>query len=166
MRLSDYLEESGISTNFTGNSKTEILTNLVELLTKTTAVKDCSSIVKMLEEREKLKTTGIGSGVALPHCKSAEVKKIHVVIGLSKEGIDFQSLDNEPANFFFLLVAPEESGSEHLKVSAKIVRLVRNANIKQELLNLESSREIIDFIKGKEEILSKISAKTKYNGTA
>ena len=151
MKLSDYINETGISLNITGSSKPEILTNLVQLLAKTASINNCDAIVKTLEERENLKTTGIGSGIALPHCKSTEVDKIHIVIGLSKNGIDFQALDNEPANFFFLLVAPEASGSEHLKASAKIVRLVRDAEVRQELLSLKSSEEVIKYIRTKED---------------
>ena len=151
VKLSDYLEESGISLDLSGNSKSEILVNLVQLLAQTVSINNCDAIVKTLEERENLKTTGIGSGVALPHCKSSQVEKIHIVIGLSKAGKDFQALDNEPANFFFLLVAPEASGSEHLKASAKIVRLVRDEEVRRELLQLETSEEIMKYITTKED---------------
>lgn len=152
VKLSDYIRESGISLNLSGDSKSEVLTNLVQLLAKTVSINNCDAIVKALEERENLKTTGIGSGVALPHCKSTEVEKIHIVIGLSKQGIDFQALDDEPANFFFLLVAPEASGSEHLKASAKIVRLVRDSEVRREMLELNTSEEIIEYIKKKEDV--------------
>ncbi|MCP4754347.1 MAG: PTS sugar transporter subunit IIA [Proteobacteria bacterium] len=150
MNLSDYLVESGISMDLTGKDKDEILTNLVGILGKTATINDTSAIVKMLVEREKLKTTGIGSGIAIPHCKSPEVNKVHIVIGLSKNGIDFEALDEKPANFFFLLVAPEDAGSEHLKASAKIVRLIRDTTVREDLLKLKTSKEVIDYIKAKE----------------
>ncbi len=150
MKLSDYLCESGITMELQGNDKTEIIECLVELLTKTTVINNTGKIIKNLEEREKLKTTGIGSGIAIPHCKSSEVDKVHIVIGISKDGIDFQSLDEKPANFFFLLVAPEKSGSEHLKASAKIVRLFRESTFRESLLTMNTSSEVIDFIKAKE----------------
>ncbi len=150
MKLSDYLSESGISTNLAGSNKSEVITNLVNILTETTQLKNREKLVEMLEERESLKTTGIGSGIAIPHCKSSNVDKVHIIIGISKEGIDFQSLDNKPANFFFLLVAPETSGSEHLKASAKIVRLFREASIREELLTFDTSSEVIEYIKAKE----------------
>lgn len=151
MKLSDYIKETGINLDLSGNSKSEILVNLVQLLSQTVSINNCDAIVQTLEERENLKTTGIGSGVALPHCKSTQVDKIHIVIGLSKEGKDFQALDNEPANFFFLLVAPEASGSEHLKASAKIVRLVRDDDVRRELLELKTSEEVMKYIKLKED---------------
>ncbi len=150
MKLSDYLCESGIMMDFQGNSKSEIIRNLVGLLSNTAAINDAEKITEMLEERENLKTTGIGAGIAIPHCKSLEVDKVHIVIGISKDGIDFQSLDNKPANFFFLLVAPEKGGAEHLKASAKIVRLFRDTSVQEKLLELNTSKEVIKFIEENE----------------
>lgn len=151
MKLSEYIKDTGIDLDLSGNSKSEILVNLVQLLSQTASISDCDAIVQTLEERENLKTTGIGSGVALPHCKSTQVDKIHIVVGLSREGKDFQALDNEPANFFFLLVAPETAGSEHLKASAKIVRLVRDENVRREILELKTSEDIVKYIMTKED---------------
>ncbi len=146
MKLADYLCESGILMNLTAGDKSEIIRNLVELLTKTTKISDAKNIIEMLEERERLKTTGIGSGIAIPHCKSSEVEEVCIVLGISKEGIDFQSLDGKPAHFFFLLVAPEKGGSEHLKASAKIVRLFREDALKEKLLSLDTSKEVLQQI--------------------
>ena len=146
MKLSDYLCESGIEMDFQGSSKSEIIRNLVVLLSKTTEIENSEKIVEMLEEREQLKTTGIGSGIAIPHCKSLEVDKVHIVIGISKTGIDFESLDNKPAHLFFLLVAPEKGGAEHLKASAKIVRLFRDEDFQKRLLALSSSLEVLKLI--------------------
>jgi fructose-specific phosphotransferase system IIA component len=132
--------------NLKGTDKSEIIKNLVDLLSKTTRISDTGTIVKLLEEREKLKTTGIGSGIAIPHCKSSEVDKVHIVVGISKEGIEFQSLDNEPTHFFFLLVAPEKGGAEHLKASAKIVRLFREESLREKLLSLNTPKEVLQHI--------------------
>ena len=154
MKLSDYLDESCITFSLAGNTKTDILKRLVEILDNAASLKNSEEILKNLEEREKLKTTGIGSGIAIPHCKSADVDKVHIVIGLSKEGIDFDSLDKKPANLFFLLVAPEDAGAEHLKASAKIVRLVRDDAVREELLGLNTPKEVFDYIRGKEESLA------------
>ncbi|MBU2643197.1 PTS sugar transporter subunit IIA [bacterium] len=151
MKLSDYLDESGILLDITGDSKTDILSKLVEILTHSITTLNGPQIVKTLEDRERLKTTGIGSGIAIPHCKSAEVDRVHVVIGISRAGVEFDSLDQKPAHFFFLLVAPENAGSEHLKVSAKIVRLVRDDKIRADLLELNTSKEVLEYIQQKED---------------
>lgn len=146
MKLAEYLCESGVSMNFQGTSKSDIIRNLVELLTQTVSLSNPDEIIGMLEERERLKTTGIGSGIAIPHCKSTEVNKVHIVIGISKEGIDFESLDKQPAHLFFLLVAPEKGGSEHLKASAKIVRFFREEAVREQILQLTTSKEVLDYI--------------------
>jgi len=150
MKLSDYLDESGIVLDFSGGNKLEILSKLVDILAVKVPIRDRAAIVKNLEEREKLKTTGIGSGIAIPHCKSSEVDRVCVVIGISKVGLDFDSLDQQPAHFFFLLVAPENAGSEHLKVSAKIVRLIREDQVRAALLELTSPRDVFAFIKSRD----------------
>jgi len=151
MKLSNYLSEAGISLDIQGQSKSDILSSLVGILEQMVSLKNSAEIVKKLEERENLKTTGIGSGIAIPHCKSTDVDKVYVVIGFSKEGKEFQSLDEKPAHFFFLLVAPEKSGSEHLKASAKIVRLIRDEEVRKDLLELGSPQEVIEYIKLKED---------------
>lgn len=147
MKLSDYLHESGISLNLAGKNKQEIIQNLVDLLTKVAPIQNTGRIVEALEEREKLKTTGIGSGIAIPHCKSDEVDDVCIAIGISKDGLEFESLDEKPAKFLFLLVAPEKGGSEHLKASAKIVRLFRDPDVQEAILKLDSSAEVMDLIK-------------------
>ncbi|NQU63041.1 MAG: PTS sugar transporter subunit IIA [SAR324 cluster bacterium] len=151
MKLSDYLDEAGISLDITGDNKSEILSKLVEILTNIIPINNSAEIIKTLEDRERLKTTGIGSGIAIPHCKSSEVDRVHVVVGISKEGIDFESMDQQPANFFFLLVAPEDAGSEHLKASAKIVRLVRDETVREDLLKMTSAKDVLEYIKAKED---------------
>lgn len=151
MKLSDYLDESGILLDITGDNKSEVLSKLVGILTNKVSINNSAEILKMLEDRENLKTTGIGSGIAIPHCKSSEVQRVHVVLGISREGIDFDSLDQQPANFFFLLVAPENAGSEHLKASAKIVRLIRDGAVREDLLKMTSPKDVLDYIKLKDD---------------
>lgn len=150
MNLSDYLCESCILMDLSGTNKKEIIRNLVAVLTRKVQIADVTDIIRKLEERESLKTTGIGSGIAIPHCKSAEIDDVQLVIGISKAGIDFQALDNKPAHFFFLLVAPEKGGAEHLKASAKIVRLFREDAFRNKLLSKNTPAEVLAFIRENE----------------
>jgi len=152
MKLSKYLDESGITLNLQGENKSEVLRHLVAILAQNGAIRDHEAILKTLEERERLKTTGIGSGIAIPHCKSADVARVHIALGLSREGIDFEALDGKPAHLFFLLVAPESAGPEHLKASAKIVRLVRDEAVRQELLRQDTPAKVLAYIKTREEL--------------
>ena len=150
MRLYDYLSTAGISLEIAGDSKEEILRQLTAVLARKIPLKETETIVEQLVEREDLSTTGIGFGVAVPHCKSTEVDTLQVVIGYSKEGLDFGALDGNPVKIFFLLIAPEGSSAEHLKALAKIARLVKDEEIRESLLNCASAQEIVDYIRDHE----------------
>lgn len=149
MNLSDYFNETGIVLDIPGDSKDQILTNLVELLAKSVPV-DKKVVVALLQEREKLSTTGIGFGVAIPHCKTAEVKELQIVIARSQKNIDFNALDGKSVRLFFLLIAPEKSSSEHLKALAKIARLAKDREIREKLLQADTPEEVVQFLIEKE----------------
>lgn len=151
MKITDYLHESCINLNINGTNKSEILVNLVDVLAKSIDLQNSESIISLLEEREKLSTTGIGLQIAVPHCKSSQVDTLKIVIARSDAGVDFQSLDNQDVKLFFLLVAPENSSSEHLKALAKIARFAKDASIRNELLSIQTPQEIFNFIQEKEE---------------
>ncbi len=145
MNLSDYLNESGIVPDIAGESKEAILTNLVEALAQFIPINK-NNIVRLLEEREQLSTTGIGFEVAIPHCKTAEVSELQIVVARSKTGVEFEALDGKPVKLFFLLIAPEKSGSEHLKALAKIARLAKDQDIRKTLFKLDTPKKIFDYI--------------------
>ena len=151
MNITDYLSESSINLDIKGTSKSEILINLVQVLAKSNDLESSKEIINLLEEREKLSTTGIGFQIAVPHCKSSQVESLKIVIARSEEGVGFQSLDAQDVKLFFLLVAPSKSTSEHLKALAKIARFAKDASIRNELLSLQSPKDIFNFIQEKEE---------------
>ena len=96
--------------------------------------------------REALGSTGIGQGIGIPHGKTASVKSLVAAFGLSKKGIDFESLDGEPAYIFFLLLAPEESAGPHLKALARISRLLKDKYVRDMLRQAETEKDIIRII--------------------
>ncbi len=153
MDISSCLSESAVSLHINGSDKPEILQNLVDVFVKSTALDIGAGVLKLLVEREKLKTTGIGSGVAIPHCKTAAVDRAHIVVGLSRTGIDFQSLDDLPTHLFFLVVAPQQAGATHLKICARIARLVKDTKFREELLAFQTADEVVAYIKEKESVL-------------
>ena len=124
MKVLDFLSESCILTDLKGKTKKEVIDELIEVLAKKKLVKDVGETVNAIMKRENTGSTGIGQGVAIPHAKSESVSKIVASLGLSKAGVDFDSLDGEPAYIIFLMVAPPESVSEHLQAIAKISRLL------------------------------------------
>ncbi len=145
MNLPDYLDETGVVLDISGSNKEEILAGLVESLAKLVAV-DKNAVVELLKEREKLSTTGIGCEVAIPHCRTAEVEELKIVIARSKEGIDFKALDGKPVRLFFLLIAPEKSNSEHLKALAKIAKLAKDREIRERLLSIDTPKGVVQFL--------------------
>jgi PTS system nitrogen regulatory IIA component len=146
MKLIDILTESSIVADLQAKTKAEALDVLVDAMTKTHKTLNKSDILQVLLEREKLGSTGIGDGVAIPHGKSIALTQIVSGFGLSKRGIDFDSLDGKPAHLFFLLVAPEDSAGTHLKMLARISRMLKNLEFRKRLLGANSQHEIYQII--------------------
>lgn len=146
MKLIDILDESAIVADLTASTKTEALEALVEVMTKSNPALRKEDLLQVLLEREELGSTGIGDGIAIPHGKSQELTEIVSGFGLSKQGIEFDSLDGKPAHLFFLLVAPENSVGTHLKMLARISRMLKNVEFRQKLLEAKSQQEIYQII--------------------
>ena len=145
MRLIDILDETSIVADLQASDKIEALEILVEAMTRSNEINK-QDILNVLLEREELGSTGIGDGIAIPHGKSPEITQIISGFGLSKQGIEFDSLDGKPAHLFFLLVAPENSPGTHLKVLARISRMLKNVNFREKLLEANSQHEIYQII--------------------
>ena len=104
------------------------------------------SLLAALIEREELGSTGIGENVAIPHAKISEIDKIITVFGRSKNGVEFESLDQKPVNFIFLVIAPENSTSQHLKALARISRLFKNASLRESVLRTNEADQIYSIL--------------------
>jgi nitrogen PTS system EIIA component len=98
--------------------------------------------VEVLREREKLGSTGIGEGVAIPHGKHAGLTQLLAAFGVSREGVDFEAIDGKPTHLFFALVAPENSAGVHLKALARISRLFKNPRFRAAILEAGSAADI------------------------
>lgn len=146
MKLTDILDESSIVTDLHAANKTEALTILVEAMIKNTPEIEKTDVLKILLDREELGSTGIGDGVAIPHGKSSKLSQIVSGFGLSKTGVDFDSLDGKPAHLFFVLVAPENSVGTHLKMLARISRMLKSTDFRNKLLQAASQQEIYHII--------------------
>jgi len=151
MRIIDFLSEKCISINLKGRNKREVLEELVDLLVKAGEIEDKEEMVKVLLEREKLGSTGIGEGVGIPHGKTKTVKKLVAAFGRSEKGIDFDSLDEEPTYLFFLMVAPQDSAGPHLKALARISRLLKEKDFREELMRAQSPEVLFAAIRRKDE---------------
>ncbi|MDT8441261.1 MAG: PTS sugar transporter subunit IIA [Desulfuromonadales bacterium] len=153
MNISDFLDPAAIVADLKGSSKKEVLAELTEALRHVDSSLDRDSVLKVLLERERLGSTGIGEGVAIPHGKLREIETMRISFGLSRQGVDFDSMDGKPAHLFFLLVAPEESVGIHLKTLARISKLLKNLDVRERLLNAVDADELFRIISEEEEQL-------------
>lgn len=146
MKLSEFIEEASIIPELKASDKKGVLEELAGALTNHEPSLDKNSLVKVLLERERLGSTGIGDGVAIPHGKFPGVKNPIISFGRSRKGLDFESMDGEPAFLFFLLVAPEHSASVHLKALAKIAKILKNSSFRKILLEAPTRKELYQVI--------------------
>ena len=142
MKILDILDRKLIIPQLTSKNKEGVLRELVHVLSQVEKQVNEDRTVEILLERESLGSTGIGEGVAIPHGKSQEVKKILASFGRSLPGLDFQSLDGKPTHLFFLLLAPENSAGMHLKALAQISRLMKDQSFRKSLMEANSVDEI------------------------
>jgi PTS system nitrogen regulatory IIA component len=142
MKISEILKKDFIIADLAGKDKSSILIELTNFLESHGAIKNKEILHSALIEREKLGSTGIGENVAIPHAKSDELDQILTLFGRSREGIDFDSLDKKPVHFVCLVVAPAHSTGHHLKALARISRLLKNENLRQNILNSQNEEEI------------------------
>ena len=146
MKLSDILRESSVIADIKGVTKREILFEMVETLKNAKLIDDIDSVVEIIMEREKLGSTGIGDGVAIPHGKMKKLNAILCVAALSKEGVNFDAVDRQPVHIFFLVLAPEDSASMHLKVLSRISKVLRDQSFIKKILKLADAHEIYTSI--------------------
>jgi mannitol/fructose-specific phosphotransferase system IIA component (Ntr-type) len=148
MELRDFFSEDAIKLELEGNTKDEILKELIDLL----GLDDKSEgmLFKMLKRRENLGSTGIGRGIAIPHCRSLVVNKLRVAFGRKSQGVDFKAIDEKPVFFFFLIVAPPlEVSNQYLPVLGKIAQFSKEADVPERLLKLKEPREFMQLLEEK-----------------
>jgi PTS system nitrogen regulatory IIA component len=142
MKLSDLIHEENVIPDLKARDKKGVLEELVDTLVEREPTVDKSALVKVLLERERLGSTGIGDGVAIPHGKFSGLNQPSIAFGKSRKGLDFESMDGEPTHLFFLLVAPEDSASVHLKALARIAKILKNSAFRKELMEVSGREEI------------------------
>jgi len=153
MQVMEFLSKKAIITNIQSTKKEEVIKELVDaLITSGDIEKRCrAKLIESLMAREALGSTAIGQGIAIPHAKSDCVEKLVAAFGLSKKGVDFDSLDGELAYIFFLLVAPQDSAGPHLKALARISRLLKDKYFRDTLRASEDDKAVIKIIAQEDE---------------
>jgi PTS system nitrogen regulatory IIA component len=153
VRLTDILKESSVISDIKGTTKEKILTELAGQLKAAGLVKDVDSVVRIIMEREALGSTGIGDGVAIPHGKMKGPGGVLVAFGRSRQGVDFDAVDGQPVHIFFLVLAPEDSASLHLKVLSRISKILRDPSFRKKLLKLPDAHSLYESIVEEDEKL-------------
>ena len=153
MKLSEILKPACIISDLKAHDKKAALEELSGVITDQEPSLNKGYLLQVLLERERLGSTGIGEGIALPHGKVNRLDRLLVSFGRSLEGLSFDSIDDQPAYLFFLLVAPENSAGAHLQALAKISRFLKDSNFRQRLMDAKSNAEIYSIIIGKDKEL-------------
>ncbi len=147
MKVLEFLEEANICLDLKGPTKEEAIRELVGYLQASSKIQNTDAVVASLMEREKMGSTGIGQGVAIPHGKSDATPTLVAALGLSRKGVEFEALDGEPVHVVFLLVSPPDSSGQHLKVLARISRLLKDKFFRQAIKEAKSPTEIQKIIR-------------------
>jgi PTS system nitrogen regulatory IIA component len=146
MKITDILDANSVIEELISQDKKGVLEELVSILVENGKLAEQENPVQVLLERERLGSTGIGDGIAIPHGKLKEINTIICSFGRSSKGINFQAIDEKPSHLFFLLLAPEDSAGEHLQALARLSRLLKEARFRKRLIEATSKEEIYRLI--------------------
>jgi mannitol/fructose-specific phosphotransferase system IIA component (Ntr-type) len=148
MELREFLAEDAIQLDLKGESKDEILKELIALLG--VDEKSQGILFKMLKRRENLGSTGIGKSIAIPHCRSLVVNRLRLAFGRKPGGVDFKAIDDQPVNYFFLIVAPPlEVSNQYLPVLGRIAQFAKEADVAERLAALGKPGEFLSLLEEK-----------------
>lgn len=147
MELRDLLTKERVEFNLKSKTKLDVINELVDILYKDGKVSDKEQFKKVVIKREEEFTTGIGMGIAIPHGKDSSVVEPALVFGVSKEGIDYESMDEKLAHIFFLIAVPEKSNDEHLRILSMLSRRLMHEDVRQKLMSATSYEDVINAFK-------------------
>lgn len=146
MRILEVLQKDTINTELKSTDKKGVIEELIDSISRITG-KDSEELVNVIMERERLGSTGIGGGIGIPHGKLKNLESLVLGFGLSRKGVDFESMDGRPTHLFFLILTPENSTGLHLKLLSRISRILKNESFKKKLLKATDNNEVYSIIR-------------------
>ncbi len=146
MKLTDYLTEKNIRIGINGESKDEIIGELLNIVSSVSPEININEALTGLKKRERLGSTGIGGGVAIPHSGIKSCSRILPVIAIAPEGVNYSSLDGDPVRIFFLILYPEDQINMQLKFLARVSRLLRNCSLRDSLIKCTTPEDAINIL--------------------
>ncbi len=146
MKITDFLNAQGVIPELAAREKSAVLREMAQGLAAQRESLNADQVLQVLWDREKISTTAIGEGVAIPHGKLAGIERVIGVFARSLWGVDFASLDGAPTHLFFVLLAPEDAAADHLKALARISRLLKDGAFRSRLMQGRTREEIFQII--------------------
>lgn len=151
MKVFELLDEKYILTDFKSDGKEEIINELIDLYDKNEKVNNLEKVRTAIHDREKIMSTGVGKGFAIPHGKTNAVNDVIASFGKTTRDIDYDALDGKPVHLVFLLVGRDDMVSRHIKLLSRISRMMNKEEFRKSLMNANSKKEIIDIFTEEEE---------------
>ena len=150
MKISDILEEKLVVTNLPGNSKEDVINAMIDVVSQSPKVIDKEKVRNAIFDREKIMSTGVGNGFAIPHGKTEAVTDIVAAFGITVAPINYQSLDEKPVRLIFLLVGKDNLVGPHIKLLSRISRLMNKEEFRNKLVGLQTPKEVLEAFKREE----------------
>ena len=148
MALIDMVTEEIVKIPLESKDKPDVLRELVQILKDAGHIDDFDAVLEVIQEREDKGSTGLEKGFAVPHAKSPAVCSLKLAIGIAPDGIDFDSLDKQPAKLFFLLLAAPDQSGPHVEALSEIAKLSRSNALCKALANADDAAEVVELLKG------------------
>lgn len=152
MNIFSLLNVQTVLPNLKADDKTEVLDKMVTSLKDKVTNDELEKIRDAVFEREKIMSTGVGKGLAIPHGKASGIEQTYAAFAILKEPVDYEAIDNQPVNMIFLLVGPQASNSLHIKMLSRISRLMNNSEFRDRLRQCDSPEQIIEQFKSEEHV--------------
>lgn len=150
MKITEFLTGDSVIGALSAKDKPGVMAELCAALAKRVEGVPAAKLTEVLLDREKLSSTGIGDGVAIPHGKLAGIPGLVAAFGVSRDGLDFDAIDGKPTHLFFALLAPENSAGVHLKALARISRLFKNPIFRKAIVDAPDAKAVYDLIAGED----------------
>ncbi|AMD94310.1 PTS sugar transporter subunit IIA [Leptotrichia sp. oral taxon 847] len=148
MKIVEYLSENRVKLDLKGKNKEEVIREMAQVFVKDGILSsdDVDEFITSIYEREKLSSTGMQDGLAIPHTRTALIKKMSLALGVSKNGVDFDSMDGEPSKLIFMIAAPEDAKGEHLDLLAEISKLSFEEEILEKIETAKTAKEVLNLL--------------------
>jgi fructose-specific phosphotransferase system IIA component len=151
VKISDILTEDFVVVGLDVSTKEDAINALVDIIAKSDKVKNANKVREAVLGREKIMTTGVGKGFAVPHGKTDAVTDIVAAFAVTKKPIDYESLDGEPVRLIFLIVGRDNMVGPHIKLLSRVSKLMNDNNFREKLLNAKTPKEVVELFKTEEE---------------